>query len=108
MLRRPPRSTLFPYTTLFRSRLSHVVDRERDVPVAGPELVGATVVVVRQLELFVLAGDAEEVVRRLLLAVPDDVHVATELEAERLVEGAALLRIRDPVHRVQVTRHAGD
>src|SRR5947207_9538411 len=24
MLRRPPRSTLFPYTTLFRSRLAHV------------------------------------------------------------------------------------
>src|SRR5256885_16291898 len=23
MIRRPPRSTLFPYTTLFRSRLSH-------------------------------------------------------------------------------------
>src|SRR2546426_6877148 len=27
MIRRPPRSTLFPYTTLFRSRL----DRRRDV-----------------------------------------------------------------------------
>src|SRR5947209_18954640 len=25
MIRRPPRSTLFPYTTLFRSRLSDVV-----------------------------------------------------------------------------------
>src|SRR2546426_9312439 len=24
MIRRPPRSTLFPYTTLFRSRLQHV------------------------------------------------------------------------------------
>src|SRR3712207_9486053 len=31
MIRRPPRSTLFPYTTLFRSR------------VAEPELVGAAV-----------------------------------------------------------------
>src|SRR3712207_7108869 len=28
MIRRPPRSTLFPYTTLFRSR-----ERERDQPV---------------------------------------------------------------------------
>src|SRR5690348_17741830 len=27
MIRRPPRSTLFPYTTLFRSNVSHVVDR---------------------------------------------------------------------------------
>src|SRR2546422_7397033 len=25
MIRRPPRSTLFPYTTLFRSRADHVV-----------------------------------------------------------------------------------
>src|SRR5258707_10513989 len=50
MIRRPPRSTLFPYTTLFRSqdhdhvraadRLIHGVDRE---PVAGglvPRLAG--------------------------------------------------------------------
>src|SRR5687768_17622489 len=29
MIRRPPRSTLFPYTTLFRSR--HVFRRERDL-----------------------------------------------------------------------------
>src|SRR5256886_12865816 len=28
MIRRPPRSTLFPYTTLFRSRLSRDTDRE--------------------------------------------------------------------------------
>src|SRR3712207_9578657 len=26
MIRRPPRSTLFPYTTLFRSRLSRALD----------------------------------------------------------------------------------
>src|SRR5256885_10925882 len=25
MIRRPPRSTLFPYTTLFRSRLAHLL-----------------------------------------------------------------------------------
>src|SRR3712207_6855697 len=27
MIRRPPRSTLFPYTTLFRSGTDHVLDR---------------------------------------------------------------------------------
>jgi hypothetical protein len=59
-------------------------------------------------ELFVLARHAEDVVRRLLLAVANDVHVATELEPERLVEGAAPIRIGDPVHRVQVSRHAGN
>src|SRR5256885_13260998 len=26
MIRRPPRSTLFPYTTLFRSQLGHLVE----------------------------------------------------------------------------------
>src|SRR6266404_9329234 len=31
MIRRPPRSTLFPYTTLFRSTLAHVVARIRMV-----------------------------------------------------------------------------
>src|SRR5467141_1062511 len=28
MIRRPPRSTLFPYTTLFRSAAAQVVDRD--------------------------------------------------------------------------------
>src|SRR2546427_6588271 len=31
MIRRPPRSTLFPYTTLFRSRL----ERQENLPAAG-------------------------------------------------------------------------
>src|SRR3712207_7763179 len=30
MIRRPPRSTLFPYTTLFRSLAAHEVDRPLD------------------------------------------------------------------------------
>src|SRR2546430_3131956 len=31
MIRRPPRSTLFPYTTLFRSRIEDIGDRQ-DLP----------------------------------------------------------------------------
>src|SRR3712207_8535943 len=35
MIRRPPRSTLFPYTTLFRS--GYQIDQARfELPVAGP------------------------------------------------------------------------
>src|SRR3989449_5009359 len=34
MIRRPPRSTLFPYTTLFRSRVPHLGGR-RDVGAGG-------------------------------------------------------------------------
>src|SRR3712207_7501748 len=33
MIRRPPRSTLFPYTTLFRSNLEHGRQRNRKHPV---------------------------------------------------------------------------
>src|SRR2546430_12083415 len=34
MIRRPPRSTLFPYTTLFRSTLRERLRREGKLPVA--------------------------------------------------------------------------
>src|SRR5256885_15857170 len=39
MIRRPPRSTLFPYTTLFRSRARAVVEARRDAELAalGPD-----------------------------------------------------------------------
>src|SRR3712207_8724070 len=30
MIRRPPRSTLFPYTTLFRSRIAFLLERARE------------------------------------------------------------------------------
>src|SRR2546422_11765079 len=39
MIRRPPRSTLFPYTTLFRS---HRVDRGGAVSLTGRSLAGAS------------------------------------------------------------------
>ena len=82
-----------------------VVDPDRDVAVRGAELVGPTVVVVGELEDVLLIADREEVVRRLELAVTDDVHVAAEGEPERLVERAALLRIGDTDHRVQEVGH---
>src|SRR5689334_24059638 len=34
MIRRPPRSTLFPYTTLFRSSIRHEIDQLRHKTVA--------------------------------------------------------------------------
>src|SRR2546425_4922321 len=48
MIRRPPRSTLFPYTTLFRSR-------RRDEPVLRHRLADRPVE--RALELEVAVGD---------------------------------------------------
>src|SRR5258708_23130142 len=47
MIRRPPRSTLFPYTTLFRSRAGHVLEdlerRKSEILMRGPEHIGAKV-----------------------------------------------------------------
>src|SRR6266516_1235289 len=40
MIRRPPRSTLFPYTTLFRSRRERRERRERSVPQLSPPAPG--------------------------------------------------------------------
>src|SRR2546421_11453569 len=50
MIRRPPRSTLFPYTTLFRSRRLRAAQR--------PELVGQCLPLVAPRPLLLaLAGD---------------------------------------------------
>src|SRR5690348_17615509 len=44
MLRRPPRSTLFPYTTLFRSlRSYYLLRRVGGVRIASPNLEGISV-----------------------------------------------------------------
>src|SRR2546427_8782063 len=40
MIRRPPRSTLFPYTTLFRSHLDPVLDAPQpEVPTLHPDVL---------------------------------------------------------------------
>src|SRR5256885_13181805 len=53
MIRRPPRSTLFPYTTLFRSFLCHSLS----------DFLGGTMAcnptVLRQVPLFALLDDEE-------------------------------------------------
>src|SRR5260221_5373686 len=42
MIRRPPRSTLFPYTTLFRSKMSDVILRRMPkLPLGGEDAIKA-------------------------------------------------------------------
>src|SRR3712207_8703143 len=67
MIRRPPRSTLFPYTTLFRSLEARVVAREL--------LLGQ-----RQR----LGEDAEHLAHRLRVLVEDAVQVGlADLDGDR-------------------------
>src|SRR2546427_4093458 len=62
MIRRPPRSTLFPYTTLFRSQPFHVLQHER-LPLLrrqlrqGPRREGE---LLRALEGRLVVGRSEE------------------------------------------------
>src|SRR5258705_2769516 len=46
MIRRPPRSTLFPYTTLFRSRAGRPAAVR--IPASGPRVLAAGLPAVRQ------------------------------------------------------------
>src|SRR3712207_8147496 len=64
MIRRPPRSTLFPYTTLFRSRqqlsqdgivvVAYTIERKTGKIIAGPEIATRG---------FVYMKDAEELIK---------------------------------------------
>src|SRR5256885_9372645 len=71
MIRRPPRSTLFPYTTLFRSVAGELVARDHEDDSADEATVEP-------------AGAAED---------QDHQHVRGALEAERF-EGDRLGRLR--------------
>src|SRR3712207_8146173 len=92
MIRRPPRSTLFPYTTLFRSAVGHALEGEGlHDQLVGPHLVEAAAEAVLLLSLAVhVAVRSEEhtselqsrqyLVCRLLLA-----KINTSLPSSRLL-----------------------
>src|SRR5256886_15754862 len=92
MIRRPPRSTLFPYTTLFRSVLAATRERLPDVPLVpmtysalleaygwerfavDARAAGATSVIVADLP----AGERPEL-RRIPLVAPASTHARLRL-----------------------------
>src|SRR2546430_10367256 len=63
MIRRPPRSTLFPYTTLFRSRLDVVAENLRS-------------------ESSAVRGHAIEVLDNALMACPRSEEHTSELQSQ--------------------------
>src|SRR5256884_1274676 len=83
MIRRPPRSTLFPYTTLFRS----VAGVVRDAPEAQP----AGEVLLVELEV--------RVVPRIAVRAAPDLERGLRVAEERDRRPAAAAR-RDPIRRV--------
>src|SRR3712207_7710556 len=55
MIRRPPRSTLFPYTTLFRSTMIGIDNRRNDVSTKGrTNLIKQVIIVLSGLLLIVI------------------------------------------------------
>src|SRR2546427_4603803 len=90
MIRRPPRSTLFPYTTLFRSRVAAAPP-----PGAGaedlPELVQAASLVVVGRVVEVRAGRSEE-------------HTSELQSQSNLVCRLLLEKKKNPFHIIRAAR----
>src|SRR2546430_17466628 len=103
MIRRPPRSTLFPYTTLFRSQLAGAdAGAHLGLPRVAAELYRSA----RRLRVFVIgpaAVPAKEIVD-LVMTPREDVVVRLEqgrallagLEASAIVAPAACAAYRRP------------
>src|SRR5258706_3584924 len=70
MIRRPPRSTLFPYTTLFRSV---VAGMERVIRAVDPYVPSARVAAVVELIINLGAGDEAQLARHAIV----DAHLWT-------------------------------
>src|SRR3712207_8261594 len=89
MIRRPPRSTLFPYTTLFRSRqLFHLCLRKPfEEPPTYPGQVGRGRL--RQ-PLEPRAGDAREYLARIALTPRSEEHTS-ELQSRQYLVCRLLL-----------------
>jgi len=96
MIRRPPRSTLFPYTTLFRSirgRRALGFDAGRVDGIFGTNTGQALVQFQRNAGLTtdgICGPDTVEALQRFLARVADSRTVASVREADRLREGRDL------------------
>src|SRR3712207_9468384 len=98
MIRRPPRSTLFPYTTLFRSERAQLADAGVEVRLASSLAIHAKLIVADGKRAFIgsqnLSATSLDQNRELGIIVEDpvnlsrltrtfaiDFRVATQLEA---------------------------
>src|SRR3712207_8393951 len=65
MVRRPPRSTLFPYTTLFRSHVLAMMALRHRLTLLAAVTVGVTVVLVSVVAYLVLRNELDRKSTRL-------------------------------------------
>src|SRR5438128_4807598 len=76
MIRRPPRSTLFPYTTLFRSQLAHRTRHHPESRVRKAQIVMCAGVLRRRCD-----GAEERPDRRCVVALVDQDRKSTRLNS---------------------------
>src|SRR2546425_9994575 len=100
MIRRPPRSTLFPYTTLFRS--AH--DRARSAPALGPGPRHVQVALERPLEQAGLAFGVFQLDRRIAGGGGVDPHPAVSHAAAETLDHLAV----GPIEAVGHAQDAGE
>src|SRR3989441_13347300 len=84
MIRRPPRSTLFPYTTLFRSRVAHALRAAIGAPVQ--RLPGDEQQLAIHRDVALRPGTDEGLVQPRALEVGDIPHLDTREIALRSEE----------------------
>src|SRR5687768_17861036 len=83
MIRRPPRSTLFPYTTLFRSGVGRVTEDVRELAPVGDPLRGVDRATGRSEEHTFELQSRLHLVCRLLLEKNKPTHSVSGSPAER-------------------------
>src|SRR3712207_7986464 len=92
MIRRPPRSTLFPYTTLFRSHCVHLEHGQRRLGLEVDRHAGALATgrsgADRAMQALVCAGAVD---RDLVAAVPRSEEHTSELQSRQYLVCRLLL-----------------
>src|SRR5256885_12036516 len=101
MIRRPPRSTLFPYTTLFRSSVARAKEKIRQITsrTRGVNLVQVIV----ELNLFLVGDRKSTRLNSSHLVISYAVFCLKKKNAEQTLPRAASLRM-EPPHRPQPVR----
>src|SRR3989454_8731070 len=89
MIRRPPRSTLFPYTTLFRSRIVDPIHADQIVAAGHVDVVGMTRALIADPDLP----------RKARAGRPDDIRTcvgANEGCIDRIYQGKPVTCVQNP------------